>query len=502
MATGASSYGQILKSSSIIGGAKAITYLCSLVRVKLVAVLIGPAGVGMVGLYYSAIELVGVVSSLGIATSAGREVAQCHAKGDATSLARTIKVLRRCCWFTGILGWLLSASLALPLSHWIFDTGEHAWAIAIVGSSLLLKTVSEGQSTVIGGMRRMADLARISILSAILSTIAALAVYGWLREDGIVPVIILTAAINLFSSWFYARRISLQNEALSWVETGRHARRFMGLGIAVVWTVVISSVVSLILRSQIATRLGLDAVGIFSAASNLSILFAGFVLGAMAADYFPRLSAVAEDMPQLNQLINEQMEIGLLLVLPGIIGTLAYAPWIMTLFYSSKFISGAELLPWLIVGVFGRIVSWPMAYAMMARGESRWYAASESFFGILHLVIALVLIRSLGLVGMAISYPIIYAVYTLGLLWLLKRLTGFTLTSSLLKLLAISATMVITGFLANAFLPTTYGAIIGTLVTMASAIFCLRSLASRLGLNHRLVKMICRLPLGRLVCGV
>ena len=36
------SYGQILKSSSIIGGAQGINYLIGMVRVKLVAVLLGP----------------------------------------------------------------------------------------------------------------------------------------------------------------------------------------------------------------------------------------------------------------------------------------------------------------------------------------------------------------------------------------------------------------------------------------------------------------------------
>lgn len=456
----------------------------------------------MVGLFYSAIELVGVVSSLGIATSGGREVAQSHAKGDASSLARTIKVLRRCCWFTGFLGWLLSASLALPLSHWIFDSGEHAWAIAIVGFSLLLKAISEGQGTIIGGTRRMADLARISILSTILSTIAALAVYGWLREDGIVPVIILTAAINLFSSWFYARRITVEKVDLGWVETAHHARRFVGLGIAVVWGTVVASVVGLILRSQISTRLGLDAVGIFYAASNLSILFAGFVLGAMAADYFPRISAAAEDKPQLNRLINEQMEIGLLLVLPGIIGTLAYAPWIMTVFYSAKFIAGAQLLPWLVVGVFGRIISWPMGYVLMALGESRWHAATESFFGIFHLIIALALLHAMGLQGVALSYPILYIAHVIGMFCLLHHLTGFVWHSSLIRILTISIILVAVGFLANAFLPRPVDIIVGSIFTLTSAVYCLRGLVSRLGTDHRLVTMICRLPLGRLACGL
>ena len=68
------SYWQILRSSSIMGGAAGLNYLIALVRVKVVAILLGPTGVGLVSLYTSAIGLLGTVSGLGIGSSAVREV--------------------------------------------------------------------------------------------------------------------------------------------------------------------------------------------------------------------------------------------------------------------------------------------------------------------------------------------------------------------------------------------------------------------------------------------
>jgi PST family polysaccharide transporter len=40
-----------------------------MVRIKLVAVLLGPSGVGLIGLYVSVTELVGTLASLGFSTS-------------------------------------------------------------------------------------------------------------------------------------------------------------------------------------------------------------------------------------------------------------------------------------------------------------------------------------------------------------------------------------------------------------------------------------------------
>ena len=77
-----SSYGRILKSSSAIGGSKAISYVICLFRMKAVALLLGPAGVGLIGLYNSVIELSKTVSGLGLGNSGVREIASAIGQND------------------------------------------------------------------------------------------------------------------------------------------------------------------------------------------------------------------------------------------------------------------------------------------------------------------------------------------------------------------------------------------------------------------------------------
>ena len=59
-----SSYSQTLKSSSIVGGAQAVSLVLGMVRTKLVALLLGPTGVGLIGLYDSVISLTGTLTNL------------------------------------------------------------------------------------------------------------------------------------------------------------------------------------------------------------------------------------------------------------------------------------------------------------------------------------------------------------------------------------------------------------------------------------------------------
>lgn len=132
------SYREILHSSSIIGGAQALSHLVALLRVKIVAVLLGPEGVGLVGLYTSAITLVGSVSGFGIASSGIREVAREYSRQDTLAVSRTVTVLRRACWVTGTLGLVMTVACSHPLSVWVTGSTEHAWAVATLGITLLM----------------------------------------------------------------------------------------------------------------------------------------------------------------------------------------------------------------------------------------------------------------------------------------------------------------------------------------------------------------------------
>ena len=60
------SYSQILKSSSLVGGAEGVSLLLGLVRIKFAAVLIGPAGMGLAGSLMAIQTLLGQFAGLGI----------------------------------------------------------------------------------------------------------------------------------------------------------------------------------------------------------------------------------------------------------------------------------------------------------------------------------------------------------------------------------------------------------------------------------------------------
>ncbi len=496
------SYGRILKSSSIIGGAQGINYLIGMVKTKVVALLLGPSGIGLVGLYVAATELVGAVSRLGINESGVREVAQASGSDDPKHLARTVRTLRRACWVTGTLGWMLTCVLAYPLSQWAFGSDERAWSIAVLGVTLLLSSVSGGQTALLQGTRRIGDLARLNVVSVLAGTLLASGLYAWLGQRGIVPVLILTAAVNAGFSWWFARRIQIARVELAWAESWKNAKNLVGLGAAFMWSGLVGAAVGLGIRSIIVRTFGTGGNGVYEAAWGMSGVFGGFIITAMGMDFYPRLTAMAHNPPEASRLVNEQTEIGVLLALPGLLATLAFAPWVMQIFYSSRFLLSAQLLPWFVLTVFIRMITFPMSYILLARGAGCRYASILTAFHVVHIACIAVMVPRLGLLAAAIINPVLSVFYLFGLRALAGPLVLFRWSSRALRLIGVSCVWILAAFVCAQLLVPGWREAVGALLTLSALVFSIRGFVSRLGGDHRIVQRLRGLPGGHVLCGV
>jgi PST family polysaccharide transporter len=438
---------------------------------------------------------------MGIASSGVRVIAESWASGDVERASADRLILKRVSWIAGIAGWLLTAALSYPLSQWTFGSHEHALAVAVLGASLLFTTVSSAQLALIQGMRRIGDIARIQILSMIVGSVVAIGLYAWLKEKGIVPVLITSAVISYAFTRFYSSRVPLAAIALDWKQTWHGSKRLIGLGAAFMWSAILAAGVAFATRSIIVRDLGIEANGIFQAAWGISGMFAGFILSAMGTDFYPRLTAASHDHAKMNQMVNEQTEIAILLALPGLMGTLVFAPWLMKIFYTAKFIEGSVLLPWFVLGVFFKVVSWPMGFIMLAKGETRWFVISESLFNIFQIGLTIYLIKAVGLAGAAYAFATLFGLHILAMLLLSHSLSAFCWSGRTSSLLVATASMVTLTFFLQKYAGDIWKLSFGTLLVIMSTVFSLRGIVSRLGKSSRVPAMIAKLPYAGLLFG-
>jgi PST family polysaccharide transporter len=471
------SYRQILKSTFIMGGSSVVTILLGIIRTKVLALLIGPSGVGLTGIYMSTTNLLTAISGMGIGESGVRQIAEDVETGNRTSVSRTVSVIGRASLIFGIAGLCFLLVFSRWVSELTFGNPGHSWDLALLSLTILFGAVSAGRIAVIQGMRRIADLAKINIFGALWGTVLSIPIIYFLEARGVSLFLLAASGALLFTCWWYARNLEVARTRMRWREFLSDSRALLRLGFAFMAASLMTMGTIYILRVLVLHQLGMAATGIYQAAANLSSVYVAVILRAMFTDFYPRLTAASGDARHFSALVNDQIEVGILLAVPGILATITLAPFVVVAFYSSEFMLSIDILRWQVLGVFLQVISWPMGYMLRAKGNRKVFLWSESFANASYLGFAWLGITWAGLSGVGMAFLAMNCLYWFLIYGIVHRLYGFTFSAGNIRLISGSAAAAAAVFLAPLIFPQKHLVISGAM-TLSAGFYCFRSLMS------------------------
>jgi antigen flippase len=478
------SYGQILKSSALIGGSSAVNIALGIVRTKATALLLGPAGFGLFGLYGSIANLTQNVAGMGINSSGVRQIAEAVASNNAERIAITTIVLRRASILLGLLGAAFLVVFCKQVSTLTFGTSENAAAVALLSLAVLFQLVSAGQSALIQGMRRMFDLAKLGVIGGLFGTLVSILLVYLLRDKGVVPSIVAVALMSLALSWWYGRTVKIQATLVTASKVWDEAAELLKLGFAFMAGGFMTIGIAYAVRIILLRRVGFEATGFYQSAWTLGGLYVGFILQAMGADFYPRLTASAADNVACNRLVNEQTRVGLLLAGPGLIATLTFTPLVITIFYSAKFGAAVGVLRWICLGTILQVITWPMGFIIVAKAKRVTYMVTEVAWALVSLALAWICVTTYGLNGAGIAFLGSYVFYGLLLFPIVHRISGFRWSTVNKQTGLFFLTLIGVVFCGFYVLPFAWATSLGALAALGSGAYSLRSLSTLVSLDQ------------------
>lgn len=474
-----SSYRSIFKATSLFGGVQVYTILIQIIKSKVIAVLLGPFGVGLQGLYQSALDLVRQATSLGISQSAVRDVAEANGSGDLQQISRRVTVLRRIVWFTGLLGLVAVVLFSHLLSETSFGDNGHIIPFVLLSIILLLDQLSAGQKVVLQGMRRLRDLAKATALGATASLAFSLPLYYLWGVEGVVPAMILTAAVTLLVSWYYSHSIAINHVSLDLKEIFREGKSMMVMGISMSLSGVLSMGAGFLIRSLIRKWGGVDEVGLFQAGFVIINSYVALVFNAISTDYYPRLAAVNKDNSKCREVVSQQGEISVHLLAPLLAICILAMPLVIRLLYSEQFLPANGFIKWACLGMLFRLVAWLVSFMFMAKAESKLFVINELVGSLNYLWISLLGYKLGGLTGLGIAFVVNYIVYFIQVFSIARYRYGFKFSDSFTKDFQVQLLLVGMSLCSILFIPGLIKYVIGFLFVAFSCIESMKRLNER-----------------------
>ncbi len=482
----------LLKSTSIIGGTQVFVILTGLVKTKVIAILLGPTGIGLMGLFQSIIDMVRNATGLGINYSGVKDVAEAHDTGDSARISIAIFTLRRWAIFTGLLGVLVTVLLCVPLSNYSFDSPQYALSIAISSLSILFTSVNLGQVALLQGLRMIKKMAKVSALSAIVGTLIVIPIYWKFGIKGIVPAIVISALGSLVVSWFNVHKIEIKKPDLSLIRTFYEGLSMVKLGFFMVISSFLSVATMYIVRSYINKQMGADAVGYFQSVFSITNVYLSVVLNAMLADFFPRLCAAKIDKKSSTSLVNQQLELALLIGSIMVVVIMVLARFILSILYSSDFVYATSLLQWHMIGVLLTFMVWPLGVLFLAYGDGKFSVITDAFWSIVYFLLIYFGWRRYGFEILGIAYVFATAAKFVLVFLITRRYYDFTFSSINTKYILLFAFLSLLLFVV---VRTFHGVIKGVLVSVIICIvfgYSLYSMNKIVSIAHIIKKILKR----------
>lgn len=434
-------YNNVLKAISLLGGVQGLNILLNLIRTKIVAVLLGPTGVGLNGIYNETRELLHSTTNLGLDVSGVRGISKSYEEWqNATdentrskcleSIDSEVRLLRSWVLLLALAGMFLCMAFASPLSMFTFDDYDHTWGYVILSPAVAFSTITCGEMAVLKGLRKLRRLATVSVINVSLGLIVTLPIYYMWGIDGVLPALVALFGCIMISTLAFGYKTHKPTFAFGKNNLSKGAV-MITIGTNFVVCSIMTHIVGLFIQSFLNKDAGTHMVGLYNSGYTLTMTYAGMIFAAMDQDYFPRLTGVITNKAERSITLIKQQEATMMLITPLLIALIVAIPAIVPLLLSEEFVTMIPMAQATAVGLFFRAVYLSHAYLPLAAGDNRTFLFIN-IVGAIDLLLVIVGYHHGGLLGMGIALTIQNMIDMLLVMIISKWKYGITLKAGTL----------------------------------------------------------------------
>jgi O-antigen/teichoic acid export membrane protein len=402
---------RLVESILTIATSQGLRIAILIAQSKAVALILGPQGLALLSIYRNLQQTVVIAAGLGLPSGAVREIAS--AKANDSTVKAVVQAFSFSMLVQAAFAVLLMIAFHAQIAQFAFGKPslDNAvfWLAICVGASLY----SSIQTTILQGLRETKAVAKVTVLGSLGGLIVGVPSVYFFDVAGLVVFVLMQSVSMAVVSRHYVRKIRL--DALFPISCGSEFLKtwkpMLYLGFAFMLSGLASSATLLITRAHVVNLLGLDAAGQFSAAWVVSVQYLGFLLTAMAVDYYPRLTSVISNPVDVQKVVNNQMEITLIIGIPLIFLMIGFSSVFTTILYSSEFGVAADLLVFQMLGSILKLAIWPFSYLVVAKGESRLFLLTELLWNALYLGMVFIMLPQYGVMALGYAFVWSYALY-------------------------------------------------------------------------------------------
>lgn len=409
----------IIKVFSLNALSTFIRMLAGMISVKVVAVIIGPAGIALLGQLKNIETIIIGFANGGINNGITKFVAEY--KDDVNLIKSYISNAYK---ITLIATSVIAAILILGcnyISQCILLTDEYYYVFIVFGFTLILYTLNTLLISILNGYKQFKKYVIVNICGTIFGLIySVILVFVWGLPGAMINTVTYQSVIFFVTLWMCRKLPWMKKEYFVERLNKPIVRKYLGYSLMTLTSLTLAPVSRMILRGYVISEISATEAGIWEGMNNISSMYLSVITTAFSIYYLPRLSEIKEPLELRKEIFRcYKVIVPMLLGVSLLIYIFRY--FVLWLLFTPEFSQMERLFAWQLIGDFFKVCSWMLAYIMVAKAQTKMYITTEVVFTAIYLLLAFVLLQLNGIVGLVQGYLLNYVIYMVTMVVLFRN---------------------------------------------------------------------------------
>jgi O-antigen/teichoic acid export membrane protein len=410
----------LVKVSSLNAVSTVIKMLTGLVSVKVVAAVIGPAGIALLGQLNNFSTITLGISNGGITSGITKYISE-----YSSSRKKYLLFLGTGFWITVFFSVITSLVLIFGAGYFsrlILHDEKYKYVFYFFGTTIVLYALNALLISVINGFKEYKQYIIANILGSVVGLIFSviLAVnYG-------IPGALISAVTFQSIVFLLTLLIIRKSYWFEWkVFTGKFSKLVAGrlghFSLMALVSAILVPVSQLIVRSYITKNQTLINAGLWEGINRISGMYLLVITTSLSVYYLPKLAEL-----RTKQEIRKEVFSVYKLVIPALlIATLlifVLRNLIIQILFTKEFAGMQNLFGFQLLGDIFKMSGWILGYLMMAKAMTKTYVTMEIASAALQILLSILFINAFGTIGATIGYACGHLIYFLIMLIIFRKI--------------------------------------------------------------------------------
>ncbi|RJX13938.1 O-antigen translocase [Bacteroides sp. OF03-11BH] len=397
-----------------------VRMLTGLISVKVVASIIGPCGIALLGQLNNFSTILLGVANGGINSGITKYVAEY--KEDESAIK---KILSNALQITLFFTFIVSLGLIIlhnQLSRLVMLSDEYGYVFLIFGFTIFLYTLNTLLISILNGYKEFKRYVIVNISGTIVGLLFTICFVFSMGLKGALISAVSYQSVVFFVTFWICRKAPWLSVIYYRERLDRKIlRRFLNYSAMTLVSLSVVPVSQMLLRGYVISEISMTEAGWWEAMNRISNVYLMVITTSFSIYYLPRLSEIKE-ISELRYEIFKCYKVIIPILLSGLTLVYLLRHFVVMILFSPDFYPMESLFIWQLLGDFFKISSWLLAFLMVAKSMTKTFIATEVVFSGLFVVLGYLFMNLNGVVGITQAYFVNYVIYTVCMVVIFRKI--------------------------------------------------------------------------------